>query len=255
MSRHNAETPHVRFPDEQPERTAVEQSLALLNNWRSGSAATAIVMAGLLPFAVAWHRTYLAAIAVSIIGAAIIALSCHLARERQLSTLALFPDFARLPDLAAKRERLQSTRNRQALADGLRRTAAPNQPPRRFDCCPVLPDRVAAVRHELLEIADALEQTIDPDPTSVALIHELLANGCSPLYNANVPPEDLHATLSRARAGIAAQPPPDASHTRHPHQPTESRTASQDSSEARARLRTGAPSRTTIDNSRDVLRR
>ncbi len=255
MSRQNAETPHVRFPDEQPDRTAVEQSLALLNNWRSGSAATAIVMAGLLPFVVAWHRTYLAAIVASMIGAVILALSCHLARERRLSTLALFPDFARLPDLAGKRRRLQSTRNRRALADGLRRTAAPNQPPRRFDCCPVLPDRVAAVRHELLEIADALEQIIDPDPTSVALIHELIANGCSPLYNANVPPENLHATLTRARAGIAAQPPPDTLHTRHPHQPTESRTASQDTSAARAQLRTGAPSRTTIDNSRDVLRR
>jgi hypothetical protein len=205
MSRQNAETPHVRFPTEQPDRTAVEHSLALLNNWRSGSAATAIVMAGLLPFAVAWHL-YPAAIAASMIGAVILALSCHLARERWLSTLAIFPDFARLPDLAEKRNRLQRIRNRRALADGLRRTAAPNQPPRRFDCCPVLTDRVATVRSELLELASALEQTHDPDPTCVALIHELLTNGCSPLYNLNLPADDLHIALSRARAGIANQP-------------------------------------------------
>jgi hypothetical protein len=205
MSRQNAETPHGRFPTDQPDRTAVEHSLALLNNWRSGSAATAIVMAGLLPFAVAWHL-YPAAIGASMIGAVILALSCHLARERRLSTLAIFPDFARLPDLAEKRNRLQRTRNRRALADGLRRTAAPNQPPRRFDCCPVLTDRVATVRSELLELASALEQTHDPDPTCVALIHELLTNGCSPLYNPNLPADDLHIALTRARAGIANQP-------------------------------------------------
>jgi len=206
MSRQNAETPHVRFPDEQPDRTAAEQSLALLNNWRFGSAATAIVMAGLLPFAVAWHLTYLAAIAAAMIGAVILALGCHLVRERRLSTLAIFPDFARLPDLAGKRKRLQRTRNRWALADGLRRTAAPNQPPRRFDCCPVLTDRVAAARSELLELANALEQTRNPDPTCVALIHELLTNGCSPLYNPNLPADDLHTALARARAGITNQP-------------------------------------------------
>jgi hypothetical protein len=206
MSHQNAETPHGRLPTDQPDRSAVEQNLALLGNWRAGTAATAIVMAGLLPFAIAWHRTYLAAIAASMIGALIIALSCHLARERRLSTLATSPDFARLPDLAGKRKRLQRSHSRQTLADGLRRTAAPNQPPRRFDCCPVLTDRVAAVRSELLELASALEQTDDPDPACVALIHELLTNGCSPLYNPNLPADDLHATLTHARAGIANQP-------------------------------------------------
>jgi hypothetical protein len=208
MSRQNAEAPRVRFPNQvQPDRSAVEYNLALLNNWRSGSAATAIVMGGLLPFAVAWHVTYLTAIAASMISAATLALSCHLARERRLSTLAIFPEFAQLPDLAGKRKQLQSTRNRRALADGLRRTAAPTQPPRRFDCCPVLPDRVAAVRSELLELASALERTDDPDPACVALIHEMLTNGCSPLYNPNLPLDHLQTTLIRARAGMAAQPP------------------------------------------------
>jgi hypothetical protein len=208
MSRQNAEAAHVRFPHQvQPDRTTVEHRLVLLNNWRSGSAATAIVMGGLLPFAVAWHVTYIIGIAASMIGAGTLSLGCHLAREHRLSTLLIFPEFAQLPDLAGKRKRLQSTRNRRALADGLRRTAAPTQPPRRFDCCPVLPDRVAAVRSELLQLASALEQTDDPDPACVALIHELLTDGCSPLYNPNLPADDLTTTLTRARAGIAAQPP------------------------------------------------
>ena len=106
-----------------------------------------------------------------------------------------------------KRRRLVSARHRRALARGLRRTAASLQPQTRFDVCPILLDRVAPLRPELLQIATALEQTHDPDPTSVALIHELLADGCSPLYNPNVLAADLRAALRRARAGLAAQPP------------------------------------------------
>jgi hypothetical protein len=106
-----------------------------------------------------------------------------------------------------RRRRMLSARHRRALAQGLRRTAAPIHPPGRFDICPVLLDRVAPLRPELLQLATALEQTHDPDPTSVALIHELLRDGCSPLYDPSVPAADLHAVLRCARAGLAAQPP------------------------------------------------
>jgi hypothetical protein len=101
-----------------------------------------------------------------------------------------------------------SDRNRRALADGLRRAAA-TPPPRlaRFDPCPILRARVAAVRPELLEIARGLEQAEDPDPTCVALIAELLGNACGPLYNDNVPSTDLHATLRRASLGLESRSP------------------------------------------------
>jgi hypothetical protein len=201
-------TPDARVglpPQQPPQRQVVQNGLGMLRSWREGSAATAIVMAALLPFAIAWHVTYLVAIAASLIGAVTLAIGCHVARERRLTTLAIFPELAQLPELAGKRERLVSTRARRALADGLRRTAAPTQPPRRFDCCPVLLDRVQAVRAELLELAAALEQANDPDPASVALIHELLTNGCSPLYNPNLPADDLRATLNRAHAGLATE--------------------------------------------------
>jgi hypothetical protein len=201
-------TAHMNFPAHAPpERQTVQSGLTMLNNWRQGSAATAIVTAALLPVDVAWHVTYLIAIVAALIGATTLALGCHLARAHRLTTLAIFPEFAHLPDLAGKRRRLISTRNRRKLAYGLRRTAAPTQPPARFDCCPVLRERVAATRSELLELADALEQTHEPDPACVALIHELLTNGCSPLYNPNVPADDLHDALTRARGGLAAQPP------------------------------------------------
>ena len=181
-------------------------TLALLTNWRTGSAAAAIVMAGLLPLAIASRDSYTIAIAASAILAATLAAGCHLARQRRLSRLAVSPNLAQLPDLAATRRRLQSPRTRRALAAGLRRTADPIQPPRRFDPCPVLADRAQAVRGQLLELATALEQTTTPDPACVALIRELLTNGTSPLYNPNLPARDLQTTLTRARAGITAQP-------------------------------------------------
>ena len=205
-------------PSEPPERQKAQSTLQSLENWREGSAATAIVMAALLPFAAAWHVGYLTAIIASLISALALGLGCHLARVRRLATLAIFPEFAKLPELAGTRERLSSAPNRHALASGLRRTAAPTQPPRRFDCCPVLPDRVAAVRPDLLSLASALEHNTDPDPAGVALIHELLTNGCSPLYNPNVPTDQLHSTLRRAHAAITDQ-------TERSDQPAEAATA------------------------------
>jgi len=107
---------------------------------------------------------------------------------------------------ARKQARLISARNRAMLAKWLRRTANrahdPNPIRRRREA--LLHYRAAAVRTELLEIAAMLERAHDPDPASVAALHELLANGCdSPLYNANIHISELHATLHGVRAGLA----------------------------------------------------
>jgi hypothetical protein len=205
----NTQATDLRVPSRiGPDRDTAARRLALLANWRSGALATVIVMAGVLPLAIAWRVNDLIAIAASIIFAAILAISTHLARRRWLATMALSPELVQLPDLAAERRRLQSVRTRRALAVGLRRTADPIQPPRRFDPCPVLAERAAAVQHQLLELANALEQTQTPDPACVALIRDLLTNGISPLYNPNLPAGDLQTTLTRARVGITAQPAP-----------------------------------------------
>lgn len=190
------------LPQQPGELQSVQSGLDLLRNWRGASVATAIVMAALLPFAVAWHVSYEIAIAACAVCAATLALSCHAVRDHRLSMLAIFPEFARLPDLAKKRKRLTSNRSRQALADGLRRAADPKQPPHRFDYCPVLRGRVAVVRTEMLQLAQALQETPAADPASVALIRELLTNGFSPLYNPNLSTDELSATLTRALAGM-----------------------------------------------------
>jgi hypothetical protein len=203
MPPNKAETPHLRFPSRgAPDPEAAQRHLALLTNWQTGAAGTTIVATGLLPFAIAWRVSYLIAIAASIILATILAIAAHSARRRRLATMALSPALVQLPELESERKRLQSARSRRALAAGLRRTAEPIQPCRRLDPCPVLVDRVAAVRAKLLELASDLEQTQTPDPACVAVLHELLTNGSSPLYNPNVPADDLRAILARARAGL-----------------------------------------------------
>jgi hypothetical protein len=103
-----------------------------------------------------------------------------------------------------------SPRRRRALAQWLRRTAElpiHRDRARRFEV--LLRDRVALVRPDLLELADMLERTDDPDPACVETLSELLRNGCdSPLYNSAVHESELRATLYFARAALLKSGPP-----------------------------------------------
>jgi hypothetical protein len=104
-----------------------------------------------------------------------------------------------------KRARLTSPRNRRILARWLRRTANRTTEPhpfvRRREA--LLHYRAAAVRTNLLEIAALLEHTHDPDPARIAALRDLLANGCdSPLYNPDIHPSELKATLAYIRSGL-----------------------------------------------------
>jgi hypothetical protein len=138
----------------------------------------------------------------AVVVGALLAFAAHLVRECRLRTLVIHSEFAQVPGVARKRRRLVSSRSRRALARWLRETAAATQPSTRFDSCPVLRDRLADVRTELSELADALEESSEPDPACVALLRELLSDGASPLYNPNIPALDLPMTLARARAGL-----------------------------------------------------
>jgi hypothetical protein len=98
----------------------------------------------------------------------------------------------------AQRRRLQ-------VADGLCRVArhaAPRARRRRHEL--LLISRAAAVRTELLEAAALVRSSNDPDPECIADLHTLLTSGCdSPLYNPDVPAQQLQATLDRARTTLA----------------------------------------------------
>jgi hypothetical protein len=74
---------------------------------------------------------------------------------------------------------------------------------------PLLSRRAAAARGELLQLAAALEHTQDPNPTTLAELRQLLANGCdSPLYNPDIDISELRATVHYLRVELLT-------HSRH----------------------------------------
>jgi hypothetical protein len=68
----------------------------------------------------------------------------------------------------------------------------------------LLCDRVVAVQAELLEIAELLERAERPDAEAVTAVRRLLADGLqSPLFNGDVHPSELLATLYFVRLRLA----------------------------------------------------
>lgn len=101
-------------------------------------------------------------------------------------------------------------RKRRVLVKWLRRTANYTDPPpplaRRRQT--LLSHRAGAVRSELLEVASALEHNLDPNPTSLTELHQLLANGCdSPLYNPEIHVSELHAAVHYLKRGFGVTSP------------------------------------------------
>jgi hypothetical protein len=68
----------------------------------------------------------------------------------------------------------------------------------------LLCDRVVAVQVELLEIAELLERAERPDAEAVTTVRRLLTDGLqSPLFNRDVHPSELLATLYFVRQRLA----------------------------------------------------
>ncbi len=107
----------------------------------------------------------------------------------------------RVRRMERRQAHLVSDRNRSALAQCLRRTAdralEQDRARRRFEV--LLRARAAAVRDDLLEIADLLEHTDNPDPACVANLYKLLRDGQGPLYNSEIHISKLRARLFYAR--------------------------------------------------------
>jgi hypothetical protein len=72
----------------------------------------------------------------------------------------------------------------------------------------MLPDRLDAVRANLMMLAALLDQTGDPDAEAVRLLEKLLTDGCeSPLYNRAVHVSELTATLFSATKRLSRRTP------------------------------------------------
>jgi hypothetical protein len=99
-----------------------------------------------------------------------------------------------------------SARQRRRLVGWLRLTAQRRRhtDSGRYRCTVLLYDRLDAIRADLLQIAAMLECADDPDPECVAELNRLLRDGCdSPLYNRDVHPSELRATLYYAQQALA----------------------------------------------------
>lgn len=194
----------AHFPPAAPWKRETVESLHTLEVWLRTSATMAVVMAAMLPISRANHAPCTVGIASAVVFAGAFAVATSGAREMRLRALMLHPEFAELPAVSRKHRRLANPGGRRALAHELRATAALTRPRCRPDLAlvPVLYDRVAAVRPQLLDLAAALEGGRNPDATCVALVRELLRDGRSPLYNPNVPVDQLHALLIRALASL-----------------------------------------------------
>jgi hypothetical protein len=192
----------IRFPAPLPGILQTKDTLGTLKRWRRASVGTALVSTTYLLLST-WltHADRVTATATLVL-AALFALICHLARGVKLRTLLVYSEFAYLPDLARRRNRLASVRSRKELAAELRGLVASAHLPPRFDVAPVLHDRIASMRADLLAAATALERAEQADPVCVALVRELLRDGCSPLYNPNIPATDMRAALARACFGL-----------------------------------------------------
>ena len=70
----------------------------------------------------------------------------------------------------------------------------------------LLCERAASVRPQLLEVAATLERLPDPEPDTLEALRSLLTDGCtSPLYNPDVPAQQLYEALGRIGAALSAR--------------------------------------------------
>jgi hypothetical protein len=195
--------------------------LAALGAWRRGTRialglAPSGAVAGLLrPVAAA------ATLGAAVLLAAVVERAARAARY----ACALHPELRGLPEVAAERARLAGPVHRGRLAAELRRTAGrlPRSGPERR-MSPYPPERLAAARAGLLELADAVEGADGADPAVLDDVRTLLRDGTrSPLLNVDMPAGELPAAIRRARFRLATDPPAVGRHADPARRPAEGR--------------------------------
>lgn len=114
------------------------------------------------------------------------------------------------PALSLRARQLTSGRSRRSLAGSLKRTVQLAREPRRFGpAVPVDRRAVLEARLQILEIASRLEDGAPTNPRGVAIVHELLTDGSSPLYASSLTRSDssngqLHNRLDQATSALGA---------------------------------------------------
>ena len=133
---------------------------------------------------------------------AVLAFAIWLDRRELIERLALDPTAYVIPAVASFGSRIAALRERERLAAWIRSVACEPERPGSFH----LSDRARAFAREFETMAQELARPAASvqAPVAVACRRLLTRPVQSPLYNPNLPEEDLAALLLRIRAGISA---------------------------------------------------
>jgi hypothetical protein len=128
-------------------------------------------------------------------------------RRRLVLTLVAMGDANSIPEVGALAERLaHDPAERRRVAASLRTAVSAGRPGLAGYRAPmvVAQGRVALVAPRLLALADAIgDQRVSVSPPAVALCRRLLTDGVgSPLYNPNLPEQELDRVLAVVEAGV-----------------------------------------------------
>jgi hypothetical protein len=131
---------------------------------------------------------------------ALLAFSDTCRRRELLARLALNPNAYVVPEVKRYGDYLVGPRGRKRLAASLDRVLSHAGTPMSY----CIGERVNKFRDEIEALAASLRAPkTDVEPTSVALCWRLLTRAAeSPLYNGNIPADDLGFQVQRIQAGI-----------------------------------------------------
>ena len=186
---------------------ATERATLVLRRKRRRTVESAALAAASAALALVAALFSLALAAALGIGAAFelgLAVLAFLGRRELIGRLALQPDAYVLPEVKRYGCRLVRPRERERLARGIMSALDEAQSSQPHSL--LLPERLVTYASELEALArELLSPAAHVQPTSAVACLRLLTRGVeSPLYNPNLPPEDLGSILYRIRAGIRA---------------------------------------------------
>ena len=161
-----------------------------------------LALASVVLTALAWFQARSAFVPLLLLtgGECVVAVCAYYWSLDHLQRVALDPVMKDIPEVREYCTRLAHQSERKRLARCIDSMIKEASVPGSF----VLPDRIAMVEEQLRMLARQLaSRDITVQPRSLITCLRLLSRGVeSPLFNAKVPIEDLHAALHRIRSGF-----------------------------------------------------
>jgi hypothetical protein len=167
---------------------------------RRGRLAAAAFAAAAAAVALTQSTTLAISLGVGVAVMALLAFNDTCRRRELLARLALNPNAYVMPDVQRYGDSLVAQRGRERLAAALERVLSHAGTPASY----CIGERVNKFRAEIEALAASLRAPKTRiEPTSVALCWRLLTRAAeSPLYNGNIPADDLGFQVQRILAGI-----------------------------------------------------